>query len=78
MLIYVLDDGETWTLTKPTPIAVTPEQLTRIEADGNVYNAVPDWAERSEPPCNCVKCTSLRTANRKIIEAQNLESRSDK
>lgn len=43
MMIYVLDDGETWTLTEPTAVAVTPEQLTRIENDENVYDVVPDW-----------------------------------
>ncbi len=45
VFIYVLDDGETWTLTKPTPVPVTAEQLTRIENDENVYDVVPDWDE---------------------------------
>ena len=62
MLIYVLDDGETWTLTEPTAVAITPEQLTRIEDGEKVYNVVPDWADRPDPLCNCVKCTTARTA----------------
>ena len=71
MIIYVLDDGETYTLTEPTPVAVTPEQLTRIESGEKVYQVVPDWADRPEPSCNCVQCTAARTASRKIVEAQN-------
>jgi hypothetical protein len=43
MLIYVLDDGETFTLTEPTPVAVAPEQLTRIEGGEKVYSVVPNW-----------------------------------
>jgi hypothetical protein len=45
VFIYVLDDGKTWTLTEPTPVPVTAEQLTRIENDENVYDVVPDWDE---------------------------------
>ena len=71
MLIYVLDDGETYTISEPTPVAVTPEQLTRIEGGEKVYQVVPDWADRPESPCNCVQCTTARTASRKIVEAQN-------
>lgn len=71
MLIYVLDDGETYTISEPTPVAVTPEQLDRIEGGSPVYMVVPDWDERPELPCNCVKCTTERTASRKIVEAQN-------
>ena len=71
MIIYVLDDGETWTLSEPTAVAITPEQLTRIEGGEKFYHVVPDWDERPEPTCNCVKCTTARTASRKIVEAQN-------
>mgnify|MGYP003115366219 CR=1 FL=1 len=46
MLIYVLDDGETWTLTEPTPVPVTAEQLARIEGGEKVYRVVPDWDEQ--------------------------------
>jgi hypothetical protein len=46
MLIYVLDDGETWTLSEPTAVAVTPEQLTRIEGGEKVFDVVPDWDEQ--------------------------------
>jgi|TARA_R110001592_G_scaffold747_1_gene4017 hypothetical protein len=74
MLIYVLDDGETWTLSGPTPVAITPEQLTRLEGGEKFYHVVPDWADRPEPPCNCVQCTTERTASRKIVAAQNKAS----
>jgi hypothetical protein len=57
MIIFVLDDGETYTISEPTPVSVTPEQLTRIEGGEKVYQVVPDWEER--------------TASRKIVEAQN-------
>ena len=71
MLIYVLDDGETWTLSEPTAVAITPEQLTRIEGGEKFYHVVPDWDERPELPCNCVRCTTERTASRDIVAAQN-------
>jgi hypothetical protein len=70
MIIYVLDDGATYTLTKPTPVAVTPEQLTRIENDENVYDVIPDW-DKLSPPCNCIQCTTERANNYFIIQAQN-------
>ena len=69
MIIYILDDGETWTMSEPTPISVTPEQLTRIEGGEKVYNVFPDW-DKLNPPCNCVKCTQERTETRMIIQAQ--------
>tara|TARA_R110000787_G_scaffold47264_2_gene114490 strand:+ start:1903 stop:2199 length:297 start_codon:yes stop_codon:yes gene_type:complete len=71
MIIFVLDDGETYTISEPTPVAVTPEQLTRIEGGEKVYSVVPDWADRPEPPCNCVRCTEERTASRDIVDALN-------
>ena len=49
MIIYVLDDGETWTLTEPTAVTVTPTQLTRIEGGEKVYSVVPDWSDSPEP-----------------------------
>lgn len=69
MIIYVLDDGETWTMSEPTPISITPEQLTQIEGGEKVYNVFPDW-DKLSPPCNCVKCTQERTETRMIIQAQ--------
>ena len=71
MIIFVLDDGETWTLSEPTAVAITTEQLDRIEGGEKVYQVVPDWADRPESPCNCVKCTTARTASRDIVAAQN-------
>ena len=70
MIIYVLDDGETYTISEPTPVSVTPEQLTRIEGGEKVYQVMPDW-DKLHPPCNCAKCTQERTETRMIIEAQN-------
>jgi len=60
MIIYVLDDGETWTLSEPTAVAITPEQLTRIEGGEKFYHVVPDWDERPDPMCGCMKCTKER------------------
>ena len=42
-LIYVLEDGETYTAEKPRPVRITKEQLERIEAGEKVYHVVPDW-----------------------------------
>ena len=69
MIIYVMDDGETWTLSEPTPVAVTPEQLTRIEGGEKIYQVLPDW-DKLHPPCNCVTCTKERQQNYLIIKAQ--------
>ena len=71
MLMYVLDDGETYTLSEPIRLAVTPEQLTRIEGGEKIYQVVPDWADRPALPCNCIPCTKERTHNYLIIKAQN-------
>ena len=71
MIIFVLDDGETYTISEPTPVSVTPEQLTRIEGGEKVYQVVPDWDERPDPSCNCVQCTAARTASRDIVDALN-------
>jgi hypothetical protein len=71
MIMFVLDDGETYTLSEPIRLAVTPEQLTRIEGGEKVYQVVPDWADRPEPACNCVRCTTERAESRKIVEAQS-------
>mgnify|MGYP003154622824 CR=1 FL=1 len=70
MIIYVLDDGETYTTAEPTPVAVTPAQLTRIEGGEKVYQVLPDW-DRLHPPCNCTKCTAERQQTYLIIKAQN-------
>ncbi len=72
MIIYVLDDGETYTLAKPIEIAVTPEQLTRIESGEKVYQVVPDWADRHLPLCNCITCTKQRWDSYHLLKAQTL------
>ena len=61
MIIYVLDDGDTYTLTEPTPVWVSKKQLDRIEGGDKIINVVPHWYESTYPPCNCVKCTKERT-----------------
>ena len=71
MIIYVLDDGETWTLSEPTPLAVTVDQLTRIEGGEKVYNVLPDWHLGVPAPCNCKVCTKERWDNYHLIKAQN-------
>ena len=71
MIIYVLDDGATYTLAKPTPIAVTLEQLDRIEGGEKVYQVIPDW-DKLSPPCNCMTCTKERSTNYHLIKAQQL------
>ncbi len=38
--IYVLDDGETYSLVKPVALQVTKEQLERIEGGEKVYHVV--------------------------------------
>ncbi len=45
MLIYVLNDGETWTKTEPTTVVVSAEELARIEDGEKVYDVVPNWAD---------------------------------
>jgi len=70
MIIYVLDDGETYTLAEPTPVAVTLEQLDRIEGGEKVYQVIPEW-DKLSPPCNCIICTTERANNYFIIQAQN-------
>ena len=71
MIIFVLDDGETWTLSEPTAVSITTEQLTRLEDGEKLYHVVPDWDECEDHWCNCVKCTAARTASGDIVAAQN-------
>jgi hypothetical protein len=72
MIIYVLDDGETYTLAKPIELAVTPEQLTRIEGGEKVYNVLPDWHFGVPAPCHCKVCTKERWDNHQLLKAQRL------
>ena len=71
MIIYVLDDGETWTLSEPTAVTITTEQLTRIEGGEKFYHVVPDWDEQPNHLCNCTVCTNKRWDNYHLIQAQN-------
>tara|TARA_Y100001963_G_C6793579_1_gene457178 strand:- start:15546 stop:15776 length:231 start_codon:yes stop_codon:yes gene_type:complete len=72
MIIYVLDDGETYTLSEPTPLAVTTNQLNRIEGGEKVYNVLPNWDAQPDHLCNCMKCTKKRWDNYHLIKAQQL------
>ncbi len=60
MIVYVLDDGETWTLAEPTAAIITDEQLTRLEGGEKFYHVVPDWDQETKHLCNCIKCTEKR------------------
>ena len=70
MIIYVLDDGETWTINDPTPIAVTDDQLSRLQDGEKLYHVIPNWHEQPNYPCSCRSCTSDRKANYLIVKAQ--------
>ncbi len=71
MIIYVLDDGETYTLEEPTAIVVTQAQLDQIEGGRKVYQVIPIWNEQHPYLCNCMKCTQARWDNHHLITAQN-------
>ena len=71
MIIYVLDDGETYTLEEPTAIVVTQDQLDQIEGGTKVYQVIPTWDEQPPYLCNCIKCTQERWDNHQLITAQN-------
>ena len=71
MIIYVLDDGETYTLAEPTAIAVTQDQLDQIEGGSKVYQIIPNWNDQPPNLCNCMKCTQERWNTHQLITAQN-------
>ena len=71
MLIYVLDDGETWTINDPTPVLVTDDELTRLEGGEKLYHIIPDWHDQPTINCSCMSCTRTRTQTRLIVQAQN-------
>ena len=45
-VIYVLDDGETYSGEPAVALEVTEGELEEIEAGSKVYHVVPDWATR--------------------------------
>ena len=47
-VIYVLDDGETYSGAPAVPLAVNKEELERIEAGEKIYNVIPEWKRRGE------------------------------
>ena len=46
--IWVLEDGETYTVEEPIKVTVTKESMRRIEEGEKVYNVVPEWVEGGE------------------------------
>ena len=60
MIVYVLDDGETWTLSEPTAVTITPTQLGLIEGGEKFYHVVPDWDQGTKHLCGCMRCTKER------------------
>jgi hypothetical protein len=47
-VIYVLEDGETYSGEPTRAVAVTQDELDEIEAGDKVYHVVPDWNQRDE------------------------------
>ena len=47
-IIYVLEDGETYSGEPTVAVQVTQEQLEQIENGSKVYNVVPDWNSRNK------------------------------
>jgi hypothetical protein len=45
-VIYVLEDGETYSGEPTVAVQVTREELEEIENGSKVYNVVPDWETR--------------------------------
>ncbi len=45
-IIYVLEDGETYSGEPAVAVEVTSEELEEIECGAKVYNIVPDWKTR--------------------------------
>ena len=43
MVIYVLEDGETWSGAPCVAVEVDEKQLSRIEGGDKVRNVIPDW-----------------------------------
>ncbi len=47
-VIYVLEDGETYSGEPAVALPVSGDELARIESGEKIYNVVPDWATRGE------------------------------
>ena len=47
-VIYVLEDGETYSGEPAVALPVSSEELERISAGEKIYNVVPDWATRGD------------------------------
>tara|TARA_Y100001973_G_C5172366_1_gene319848 strand:+ start:806 stop:991 length:186 start_codon:yes stop_codon:yes gene_type:complete len=47
-VLYVLEDGETYSGEPAVALSVSGEELERIVSGEKIYNVVPDWATRGE------------------------------
>lgn len=47
-IIYVLEDGETYSGEPTRAVEVTQGQLAEIENGAKVYNVIPDWDLRDK------------------------------
>lgn len=47
-VIYVLEDGETYSGEPAVALAVSADELDRICSGEKIYNVVPDWATRGD------------------------------
>ena len=47
-VIYVLEDGETYSGEPAVALSVSADELDRICSGEKIYNVVPDWATRGD------------------------------
>ena len=71
--LYVFNDGETYSLSKPIHLSVTAEELAAIQSGQKVSTAIPNWdcTIAHNYPCTCKSCTATRQLARKLSDAMN-------